>query len=207
MAEDDSKNALVRKLTDFLESAFEAVWSSRKAHYANKPGERPQAHEVEQIIARYANQNAIVAGAASLVPGPFGAAAILPEIVFVLRNQIQMTYDICVAYGQEERLTPNALLAIFATVAGGGAIGLATVKGGQFVVKQASLKVIQQVIHWLGGKITQRVLKAFLAKWLPVVGAGGMALWALHTTRSMGREAATLLANGFTYEGDEPLDA
>ncbi len=104
-----------------------------------------------------------------------------------------MIYELGVAHGKESQLTSQTLLAIFATVTGSGAIGLATVKGGQLLVKRASVRVIQQVIRWLGGKIAQRVLRALIAKWVPVVGAGAMAIWARQSTVGMGRQAASLL--------------
>ncbi|MEI8254387.1 MAG: hypothetical protein WCJ30_01810 [Deltaproteobacteria bacterium] len=190
---DVQESALTKKLTEWLEGAFESVALTRRQHFSDKPGLRPRAGDIDELIKSYANQNFVIAGAANLVPGPLGALAIVPEITLVMRNQIQMIYDLGVAHGKEAQLNSRLLLAIFATVSGGGALGIATVKGGQLIVKRASLRVIQQIIVWLGGKITQRALRALLAKWVPLVGAGAMAIWARQTTVAMGREATSLL--------------
>lgn len=189
--EDEGKVA--RKLSEWLEGAFESVALTRKAHFQANPRERPAAHDIDAIIRGYSNQNFVIAGAANLVPGPLGMLAVLPELTLVIRNQIQMIYDLGVAHGKETQLNSRLLLAIFATVAGGGAIGLAAVHGGRLVVKRAALRVVQQIIVWLGGKITQRALRSLLAKWVPLVGAAAMALWARQSTDSMGREAVKLL--------------
>lgn len=187
------KENLADKMAKMLGDAFETVALTRRAHFEQHPNKRPGEAEVGNIIKSYANQNAIIAGAANMVPGPWGMLAIFPELTLIIRNQIQMIYDIGVAYGKESQLDSKLLLAIFSTVLGGGAIGLATVKGSQLLVKRASLRVIQKIIVWLGGKITQRVLKQVLAKWLPVVGAAAMAIWARQSTMSMGQAAAELL--------------
>jgi uncharacterized protein (DUF697 family) len=188
------------KIAQYLEGAFDSVRLTRQEHFTKNPGKRPSRGDIDRIIASYANQNAVIAAAANLVPGPWGALTIVPEITLVIRNQIQMIYDLGVAYGQEAHLTRDTLLAVFATVMGGGAVSLAAVKGGQLIVKRASLRVIQQVIKWLGGKIAQRVLRAFLAKWVPIAGAAAMGIWARQSTRAMGKRAAELLEKEIVFE-------
>lgn len=198
MSERSLKEALSEKVASYLEGAFSAVALTRRGHF--KEARRPSKDEITGIIESYGNQNALIAGAANLIPGPFGALAILPEMTGIIRNQIQMVYDVGVAHGKEEHLDGNMLLAIFATVSGGGAISLVTVKGGQLLVKRASLQVIQKLIVWLGGKITQRALKAFLSKWVPFVGAAAMAVWARQSTIAMGRKASELLEKEIKIE-------
>jgi len=185
-----------------LEDAFESVALTRRAHFERNP--RPTRSDVDGIIRSYANQNALVAGGANLVPGPWGALAIVPELTLILRNQIQMIYDLGVAHGKEAHLDSRFLLAVFATVVGGGAVGLLTVKGSQVLVKRASLRVLQRIIAWLGGRITQRVLRQFIAKWLPVVGAAAMAVWARQQTVGMGRKTAEIMALDVVYVDGDP---
>jgi uncharacterized protein (DUF697 family) len=198
MKEPSIGEKLSSKLASYLEGAFDSVALTRKQHF--KEARRPNPDDIDSIITMYANQNALVAGAANLIPGPFGALAILPEITAIIRNQIQMVYDIGVAHGKDEHLDGNLLLVIFTTVTGGGAISLATVKGGQLIVRRASLQVIQKLVVWLGGKITQRALKALLSKWVPVVGAAAMALWARQTTVAMGQKAAEMFEKEVVIE-------
>jgi hypothetical protein len=190
---DEQESVISKKISEMLEGAFESVALTRRDHFEANPSKRPSKADVNKIITSCANTNFVIAGTANLLPGPLGALAVIPELTLVIRNQIQMIYDLGVAHGREAQLNSRSLLAIFATVSGGGAIGLAAVKGGQLIVKRASLRVIQQVIVWLGGKITQRALKALLAKYVPIVGAAAMAVWARQSTVAMGREAARLM--------------
>ena len=120
--------------------------------------------------------------------------ATLPELVAIIRNQIQMIYDLGVAHGKESNLNATLLLGLFSTVMGEGTIGLVAIKGKQLLVKKASVQVIQKVVFWLGGTISQKLLKRFIAKWLPVVGAAAMAIWARQSTINMGKKASEMLA-------------
>jgi uncharacterized protein (DUF697 family) len=199
---DDSGGALSRKLSEYLEGAFESVCLTRQQHFDMHPGKRPNHIDIDSIITSYANQNAAIAAAANLFPGPWGALTIAPEITFIIRNQIQMIYDIGVAHGKEAHLSSHTLLAIFSTVIGGGAIGVAAVRGGQLLVKRASLRVIQQVIKGLGGKVAQRVLRGLIARWIPIVGIGVMAVWARQSTKTMGRKASELLGKDIVEEAE-----
>jgi uncharacterized protein (DUF697 family) len=199
---EDQGGAISRKLGEYLEGAFESVLIARQQHLKENPEDRPNHSDVDGMITSYANQNAVIAGAANLIPGPWGAVTIVPEIILVIRNQIQMIYDLGVAHGKEAHLSKENLLAIFYTVIGGGTVGLVAVRGGRLLIKRASLRVIQQVIKFLGGKIQQRVLRALLGKWVPIVGAIALALWARQSTKSMGLKASKLLANEIVDEAE-----
>lgn len=191
------------QLASVLEGAFEHTALTRRQHFIDHPTQRPTAAQVEDVISRYANQNFLIAGAANLVPGPLGMLAVIPELTLIIRNQIQMIYDLGVAHGKEAHLTPTTLLGVFASVLGGGAISLASVQGGRLLIRRASLRVIQKIIQWLGGKITQRLLKQLIAKWLPIAGAVIIATWARQSTVELGRRASDLLKHDIQHSDDE----
>lgn len=185
---------LGKQIAAALEGLFENVALTRRQHFSENPTTRPEAGDINSIVKSYSNQNAIITGSANLVPGPWGMLVTIPELTVVIRNQIQMVYDIGVAHGKEAHLDSTLLLGIFSTVMGGGTISLVTVRGSQLLVKKASVRVIQKIIFALGGTISQKLLKRFIAKWLPVVGAAAMALWARQSTAKMGEKAAEMLA-------------
>lgn len=189
-------------ITKFLDGAFETVANSRRTYFEANPDARPGKRDIDRLIKSAANTNAVIAGAANLIPGPWGALAVVPEIILVVKNQIQLIYDLGVAHGKETSMDPRLLLGVFATVSGGGAISVASVRGGQLIVKRASLRVVQQLVKWLGGKITQRALRAFFAKWVPIVGAGVMAVWARQSTIALGEKASELLSKDIRFEDD-----
>jgi uncharacterized protein (DUF697 family) len=201
MKDDDPGSALTQKLAEYLETAFKAVHLGRQSHYAANPGMRPSVNEADAIVASYANQNGLIAGAANLVPGPLGTLAVLPELTLITRNQIQMVYDLGVAHGKEAQLTPEVLLAVVASAMDDGtAKSILAVQGGKLVIKQLSVKTFQKAILWIAKKTAQKVLKAIVAKYVPLLGAAAMALWARQATMSMGRKASALLASDIVAE-------
>lgn len=191
------------KIASALEGIFESVALTRRQHFIENPTKRPTPQDIDSIVKGYSNQNALIAGATNLIPGPWGMLATVPELVAIIRNQIQMIYDLGVAHGKESNLNANLLLGLFSTVLGEGAIGLVAVKGKQLLVKKASVQVIQKVIFWLGGTISQKLIKRFIAKWLPVAGAAAMAIWARQSTISMGEKASEMLAMDIIISEEE----
>lgn len=65
------------------------------------------------------------------------------------------------------------------------------------------MRVIQKIIFWLGGNISQKLLKRFIAKWLPIAGAAAMAIWARQSTISMGEKASQMLAMDIVTSEEE----
>lgn len=175
-----------------LNSAFDYVIENRSDYYRKNPSNLPQLDSVSGLISSYTRNNAAISGGASLIPGPWGMAAVIPELTLVIRNQIQMVYDIGVANGKQAQLTKELLIGIFLTAMGSSAGSLLTIHGGKILVRRASLQVIQKIIAMLGGRVTQQVIKSSVSKWLPFVGAGAMAAWTGYMTKNIGEKANEL---------------
>ena len=175
-----------------LNSAFDYVIENRSDYYRKNPNNLPQLDSVSGLISSYTRNNAAISGGASLIPGPWGMAAVIPELTLVIRNQIQMVYDIGVANGKQAQLTKELLIGIFLTAMGSSAGSLLTIHGGKILVRRASLQVIQKIIAMLGGRVTQQVIKSTVSKWLPFVGAAAMATWTGYMTKNIGEKANEL---------------
>lgn len=175
-----------------LNSAFDYVIENRSDYYRKNPSNLPQLDSVSGLISSYTRNNAAISGGASLIPGPWGMAAVIPELTLVIRNQIQMVYDIGVANGKQAQLTKELLIGIFLTAMGSSAGSLLTIHGGKILVRRASLQVIQKIIAMLGGRVTQQVIKSTVNKWLPFVGAAAMATWTGYMTKNIGEKANEL---------------
>lgn len=175
-----------------LNSAFDYVIENRSDYYRKNPSNLPQLDSVSGLISSYTRNNAAISGGASLIPGPWGMASVIPELTLVIRNQIKMVYDIGVANGKQAQLTKELLIGIFLTAMGSSAGSLLTIHGGKILVRRASLQVIQKIIAMLGGRVTQQVIKSSVSKWLPVVGAGAMAAWTGYMTKNIGEKANEL---------------
>ncbi|MGL4604042.1 MAG: EcsC family protein [Iodobacter sp.] len=189
---DNLKEKMTQKVTDALEGVFETVFVERQAYYKKPEISSPGLSSIDQLISNYAMMNAGISGTAAIIPGPLGMLSVVPEIIAVTRNQIAMIYDMGAAYGQEKSINKELLMAIFAAAAGSGTIGVLTIRGSQVLIRRASLQVMQKLIGALGGKISQQALKAALAKWIPLVGAAGMAYWSKYSTEQIAKQAHTI---------------
>ncbi len=199
---DEVPSKLQQKVTDSLNDMFERTINDRKKHFVDRPNELPQRKDIDAIINKWANTNAVVAGAAGLVPGPWGMLAAVPEIVAVIGNQTKMIFDLGVAHGQHRFLRSELVIGILMSSMGSGGGSLLAVQGGKLLVRRASLQVMQKVITMLGGKVTQQLLKSMVGKWLPVVGAAAMAAWARYTTKKLGEHACEMLSKEIVDGGE-----
>lgn len=181
-----------QKITDALHSAFDHVIDNRSSYFENNPGKVPTQGSTKSIIQSYTRNNSIISGGSSLIPGPWGMAAVVPELILVIRNQIQMVYDIGVANGKQAQITKELLIGIFITAAGSSAGSMITIQGGKILVRRASLRVIQKLVAMLGGRITQQAAKSAISKWVPIIGAGAMATWTGYMTNNIGKKADEL---------------
>ncbi len=191
-AEEENKeveNTLQNKLAEKMMGVFELVVSDRSGYFAKHPDEIPDKKSVPSIINSYSLTNAAISGGASLVPGPWGMVAVIPEIAAVIRNQLAMIYDVGMAYGKSKVLTKELLAGILVTAMGASAGSLLIMQGSKVLVKRVALRAFQRIIVMLAGKITQQALKSAISKWLPGVGAAAMAIWSNYLTRQVGKKA------------------
>lgn len=198
---EEPQGKMQQKITESLNDMFDKVIYERKQHYVQNPRELPQRGDVDAITSKWANTNAMIAGAAGLVPGPWGMLAAVPEIIAVIRNQSKMIFDLCVALGKHQHIRAELVIGVLMSSMGSGGTSLIAVQGGKLLVKRASLRVMQKVIAMLGGKVTQQLLKSMVGKWLPVVGAAAMAAWARYSTKKLGEKAVELLKHDIV-DGD-----
>jgi hypothetical protein len=145
------------------------------------------------IAATSAAKAAAAAGTLALPPGPLGWLTILPEMLAVWRIQAGMVADIAAYYGKSGTLTQEQMLyCLFKHTASQAVRDLVVRMGERVIVKQASLKVLQAVAQKIGLKVSQRGLSHGASRWLPVVGALGVAAYAYHDTAQVAKAAIEL---------------
>ena len=182
---DDFQGKIERTISDGVDS----VVRTREEHFKKNPEKLPAIGSIDSMISSTANLNAAISGGASLIPGPWGMAAVIPELATVINRQLTLIYDIGTAHGKQKQITKELVLAIMISGLGSSAGSLLTIHGSKVLVRRASLRAMQKIIALLGGKITQQALKRAVSKWLPVVGAAAMAAWTRHMTVQIGRRA------------------
>lgn len=188
------------QITEKLEDAFETVVKERNDYYQNNPVKIPEKGAVSSLIGSTALTNSAISGGASLMPGPWGMLAVVPELILVNRNQIALIYDIAAANGKKDMMTKELAAMVFVSAMGTSAGGLLVIHGGKYLVKRASLQVFQRIVVILGGKITQQALKSAVSKWLPGVGAAAMAVWTNYMTRQIGNKANEIFSSSIQFE-------
>lgn len=186
-------NTLQSKLAEEMMGVFELVVSDRSGHFAKHPDKIPDKSSVPSIINSYSVTNAAISGTASLVPGPWGMVAVIPEIAVVIRNQLAMIYDVGMAYGKSKVLNKELLAGVLLTAMGSSAGSWLVMQGNKVLVKRVALRVFQKIIVVLAGRITHQAIKSVISKWLPVVGAAAMAVWSNYLTRQVGKKAIEIL--------------
>ena len=192
------------KITDGLQTAFESVLESRNEYYQNNPDKIPGPAAVDALVRAAVTQNAAISGGASLIPGPWGMLAVVPELLLVINNQIKLIYDIGAAHGRKEMITKELLLGVFISAAGSSAGSLLVMQGSKVLVRRASLQVMQKMIALLGGRITQQALKSAISKWLPGIGAAAMAAWTGYLTKQIGDKAREIFQHEIVNDPSTP---
>ncbi len=156
----------------------------------------PEGTTSKELISTFEKKNALISGGFNLVPGPWGAAAALPEIALVLKNQVQMVIALARLNQRADLLSREVVLALLCSSSGLLAGGIVVVHGQNLLIKRASLRAMQSAIALLAGRVTQRAIQGFVAKWVPVLGALAMATWTAYWTRKIGRNAELLFSTG-----------
>lgn len=169
-------------------------------HRSRRPGERARS-----IASSAAIKAAITSGTLALPPGPLGWLTILPELIAIWKIQAQMVVDIAGTYGREACLTREQMIyCLFRHTAAQAVRDLVVRAGERFLVRRASLHVMQGVAHKIGIRITQRAIGKGLSRWLPVVGALGVGAYAYYDAGQVAQTAIELFSHGIEIEPEEP---
>src|SRR5256885_15474491 len=97
-----AEHGVQAQLSEKLMGLFNTVVEERQTYYQKHASAIPDPSDIRNLIAKYSNQNALISGGLSLVPGPWGMLAAVPEIALVVRYQLMLIYDIGMAYGQSK---------------------------------------------------------------------------------------------------------
>lgn len=163
------------------------------AHQAS-PAPAAAARRVAKAAAARA---ASAAGTLALPPGPLGWLTILPEMLAVWRVQAQMVADIAALYGREGRLSEEQMLYCLFKHAASQAVRDLVVRVGQrAVITTVTAGALQSVAQRIGMTMTQRVVAKSASRWLPVVGALGVAAYAYYDTSQVAKAAIELFEHG-----------
>jgi hypothetical protein len=157
------------------------------------------------IIRGAALKAAGASGTLALPPGPWGMLTVLPDLVTVWKIQAQMVADIAGAYGQTALLSPEQMLyCLFRQTASQAVRDLVVRLGDRLAIRRVPQRVLRRALRQIGLKIAQRLAGRTASRWLPVVGALGVAAYAYRDTRRVGHTAIELFSREAAREDTPP---
>jgi hypothetical protein len=136
-------------------------------------------------------KTATVSGSLSLPPGPVGWLTIIPDLTMVWKIQSQIVADIAGAFGKESSLGQEQMLyCLFRHAAAHSMRGVLVRAGERVLIKQAPAHALEVAVRKIGIPVARRVAGRGLSRWLPLIGAAGVAGYAYFDTM---RVAATTI--------------
>ena len=155
-----------------------------------KPEERAR-----EIASKAAGQAALTSGSLAVPVGPLGWLTLLPDLIAVWKIQAKMVADIAAVYGKTEFLTREQMLyCLFRHVAAQAFRDVVVRMGERVLTRRASLRLLRSIASRVGIRVTQRTVGKGLARFLPIVGALGVAAYAYYDTGQVANTAMELFA-------------
>lgn len=168
---------------------------------SNQRRSRHPAEAARKVANTAAVNAAAAAGSLALPPGPLGWLTVLPELVLVWKIQAQMVADIAAFHGKKHVLTREQMLyCLFRHTASQAVRDLVVRAGERMIVRRATVKALNAVAQRVGATVTQRALARTTARWLPVVGALGVAAYAYYDTAQVAKSAIELFEQDIDVE-------
>lgn len=152
----------------------------------------------------------LLAGALSatlaIPPGPMGMLTVIPDLLKVWNIQQQMVADIAACYGKTSLL--NRQMMVYCLFRHGAAMILRDVVarvGERVIVKQGSLRIIQQTLRKIGVHVTQKAVGKSLSRWIPIVGPVLIGGYSMMDTRKVGKTAIDTFSREIEIQDDSDV--
>lgn len=146
-----------------------------------------------ELARRAARATAGISGSAALVPGPLGVLTLLPDLYAVWKVQTQMVSDIAAVYGKTATLGREQMLyCLFRHMASHLLRDVVVRSGERYLVRRATLQLLQNLAGAIGLKLAQRTVTKAVARYAPVIGALGVGGYAYFDTMQVAKTATEL---------------
>ena len=177
---------------------------------SDEPVSASPAEAARRLARQAAAKAASAAGSLALPPGPLGWLTILPEMLAVWRIQAKLVADIAALHGRTHSLTREQMIwCLFRHTASQAVRDLVVRVGERMVVRPVALSALQAVARSIGVHLTERTVAKGAARWLPFVGAAGVAAYAWYDTTQVAKSAMDLFERPveMATADDAPADA
>ena len=149
-----------------------------------------------EAIARAACQKAAAISAGlALPPGPWGLVTVLPDLALIWDLQARMVADIAAVYGRSATLDREHMLWCLFKHTGAQAFRDFVVRSGErYLVGKASVAALQSAAAVIGVKLSQHAINKGAPRFVPLLGAAGVGLYAWRDTREVAKAAQALFS-------------
>jgi hypothetical protein len=162
---------------------------------------RARAQEIVNVTALKA---AGISGSLSALPGPLAYVTMIPDILSIWKLQAQMVADIAHVYGKEAHLGREVMLYCLFRHGGSAMVrDIGTRLGERLLLKRTTIQVFQGILHRIGVHLSARALRRSITRWVPVLGAAGVAGYAFFDTRKVGQTAIETFSSELLLEEAE----
>jgi len=187
----ESNSRIGQAILDFLSK----VPSTTEAAHAT-PRDRARS-----IASAAALRAAVASGTLALPPGPAGLVTILPDLVSVWRIQAKMVADIAGAFDKAGAISREQMLyCMFRHSAAQAVRGLVVQIGERYLVRPAGRRVLDSAVAMIGSRLARRVIAKSAGRWLPVIGALGVAGYAYYDTAQVAATATSFFERDATAD-------
>jgi hypothetical protein len=140
-------------------------------------------------------KSAAISGTLAIPPGPMGMLTILPDLMAIWSLQQQLVSDIASCFGKRGVLTREVMLyCLFRHGAAFLARDLVVRAGERILVRRVALRTFQQLLKKIGIQITQKTIGRSLSRWVPILGAAGVAAYSYYDTKCVAETAIELFS-------------
>lgn len=193
---------LFRKVSEKLLELVGSIPMSGE-HAAAAPRTRAGA-----LVMKSALKSAAISGSLALPPGPVGLITILPDLFAIWRIQAKLVADIAAVYSKTGFLTTETMLfCLFKHAAAQAVRDLVVRTGERVLIERPTWRSLQRISAKIGAKTTQRILGRGASRWVPIVGALGVAGYAYYDTRAVGQTAIDVFSQDLEIDaGSQVLE-
>ncbi len=162
--------------------------------------ERPTPSDIDAIVRVAAAKNAGMSAGCTAVPGVLGAATIPAELVLNVRIATSMVVDIAVALDCASALDAELVAKLIFDEGRGIVKHLDADSLDAAASRNTARQVLGTAAGLVGRHSAKRLLRMVFGRIVPVVGAGGMALWTWRSTKRIADAARDVLSLPRTSE-------
>lgn len=195
-----TKQAIVERLTDAVLKLVGQVPASNVP-----PGTlaTEQSARAEAIAAAACKKAATISAGLALPAGPWGMATVLPDLMLIWQLQARMVADIAAVYGRSAELGREHMLwCLFKHSSAQALRDFAVRSGERWLIRKAGTAAIQAAAKAIGIRLSQQMVGKSAARFVPLLGAAGVGVYAYRDTRAVAKAAIAL----FEGAGGAPAD-